>query len=144
NYALWTYWVWQGLQRCFRNPNTTILSKRQSYLLIACLEGVILGCAVQGREYSNNSWAFDNLFYLAFFSAILLFGLIATLSPSRQTLLDWVHSRRERASHPQGFRKNTLLSDLIWGEKSPAIVAIAINSVIAFVPLVIGALLGIL
>ncbi|NEO33509.1 MAG: hypothetical protein F6K36_24410 [Symploca sp. SIO3C6] len=35
------------------------------------------------------------------------------------------------------------MSDLIWGEKSPAIVAIAINSVIVVAPLVIGALLGI-
>lgn len=142
NYGLWTYWIWQGLQRCFRNPNTTILSKRQSYLLIACFEGVILGCAVQEREYYGSDWALGHLFYLAAFSTVLIFGLIATLSPRRQTLLDWARYRRERVSNPQGFRKNTLVPDLIWGEKSPAVVTMAINIAIVAIPLVIWSLFG--
>ncbi|NET06071.1 MAG: ABC transporter permease [Symploca sp. SIO2B6] len=142
NYALWTYWIWQGLQRCFRNPNTTILSKRQSYLLIACFEGVILGCALQEEISYSSHWAFEHLFYLTAFSTILIFGLIATLSPSRQTLLDWARFRRERVSNPQGFRKSTMVPDLIWGEKSPAVVAMAINIVIVAIPLVTWSLFG--
>ncbi|NEO33508.1 MAG: ABC transporter permease [Symploca sp. SIO3C6] len=143
-HGLWTYWIWQGFKRRFRNPNTTIISKGQSYLLVACFEVVIVGCSVFERWFLGSGRPNRHIHCLAVVNSIMLFVLMVTLSPSRQTLLDWVHSRRERASHPQGFRKNTLVSDLIWGEKSPAIVAMAINIAIAVSPLIIGSLLGIL
>ncbi len=36
-----TYWMWQGWQRRFPNPSATVLSKRQSYLLVICCRGNI-------------------------------------------------------------------------------------------------------
>jgi hypothetical protein len=56
NYSLWTGWIWQALKRCFCNPNTTILSKRQSYRLVGCFEAVILGFAMgEGQGYYPSS-----------------------------------------------------------------------------------------
>ncbi|MCA1993124.1 MAG: ABC transporter permease, partial [Coleofasciculus sp. S288] len=40
NYAIGTYWIGQALNRRFRNPNATTLSKRQSYVLVACFSVV--------------------------------------------------------------------------------------------------------
>jgi hypothetical protein len=57
--------------------------------------------------------------------------LIFALSPQRQTLQDWARYRHQNNVH------KSLWQDLIYGEKSPAIVAIAINLAIAFIPLVI-------
>ena len=48
---------------------------------------------------------------------------MAGLCPNRQSLLDW--SRYGHLSRKQGF-----WSDLIWGEKSPPLVAMAINILI--------------
>ena len=135
NYGLWTYWIWQSLQRCFRNPNATILSKGQSYLLVACFELVILGFALQDPGNTELYDFENNLAMLSIFNLVVLFGLIALMSPQRQTLQDWARYNKLKTRH------KTLVPDLVWGEKSPAVVAMAINLAIATTPLVLWILL---
>ena len=48
------------------------------------------------------------------------------LSPHRQALQDWARYR-----HKAKVERNALWKDLIWGEKSPSTVAIAVNLLIA-------------
>lgn len=129
NYALWTYWIWQSLQRRFPNPTKTILSKAQSYLLIACFESIGLGFAIQVPRWAGNSPSHNitNLNFLLVFNLCLFLGLIITLSPQRQSLVDWARYRRQRATDGKKFWKSSLIKDLVWAEKSPALVAIAIN-----------------
>jgi hypothetical protein len=136
NYGLWTGWIWQALKRCFCNPNTTILSKRQSYWLVACFEVVILGFAMGAGQwyYFDSLDIYTNPLLVGCFNLVLLLGLIAVLSPHRQVLQDWARYRRESVSTRKGFWQRTLLQDLIRGEKSPSLIAIAINLVIATTP----------
>ncbi|MGF1488065.1 MAG: hypothetical protein ACFBSE_13335 [Prochloraceae cyanobacterium] len=56
----------------------------------------------------------------------MFFGLTAALNQDRQTLQDWSRYRH------QNTERCSLIEDLIWGEKSPATVAIAINLLIIF------------
>ncbi|WP_026082288.1 ABC transporter permease subunit [Mastigocladopsis repens] len=142
HYGLWTYWTWQALKRCFRNPNATILSKRQSYFLVTCLQIINLGFYV---VYPMNTrlLGYDIQYYFQWLyplNLFLLLGLMAILSPHRQTIQDWARYRHQNVSS-SNFGKKSLLKDLIWGEKSPAILAIAINLVITATPLVILILL---
>lgn len=130
NYGVWTYWIWQGLKRCFHNPSTTLFSKQQSYWLVACFEVVILGFALNTKGYSSENYAkglFDNLQILLVFNLQMFLCLIAFLSPHRQAMQDWARYRHQQR---QG-RKRGVMADLIWGEKSPALVAIALNVAIA-------------
>ena len=124
NSCVWTYWIWQGLSRRFPNPGATIINKLQSYNLIACLQLMMLGFALQeGTPYSYDDFSdsfFENFCWILIFNLCLFCGLMAILSPHRQTVQDWA-----RYSHNNKFK--SLWQDLIWGEKSPAIVAIAIN-----------------
>jgi len=54
---------------------------------------------------------------------LLLFaGLMAALSPGRQVCIDWARYR-----HQSGDRRKHLWQDLMWGEKSPSVAAIALN-----------------
>ncbi|HEY9849301.1 MAG TPA: hypothetical protein V6D28_07570 [Leptolyngbyaceae cyanobacterium] len=132
NYALWTYWIWQSLQRRFPNPNKTILSKAQSYLLIACFETIGLGFAVQTPRWGNSSYHnTTNLSFLLVFNLFLFLALISTLSPQRQDLVDWARYRRQRVTDGKKFWGSSVVKDLVWAEKSPALVAIAINLIIA-------------
>ncbi len=132
NYGLWTYWIWQALKRCFRNPNGTILSKRQSYWLVGCFEVTLLGFVAQGQTESYTFWG--SFGELCWYNVLLLFALMAVLSPQRQALLDWTRYRREGGSKRKGFWNHLLVRDLIWDEKSPAVVAMAINLAIAATP----------
>ena len=128
NYGLWSYWAWQGLKRCFPNPTANLFSKGQSYLLTASFEVMILGF-VLNPKINYPKGMFGNLQMLLAFNLILFLGLIAALSPHRQALQDWARYRHQQ----RNSRNRGLMRDLLWGEKSPALVAIAINLAIASV-----------
>ncbi|HAX77788.1 MAG TPA: hypothetical protein DCY88_18600 [Cyanobacteria bacterium UBA11372] len=117
------YWLWQALNRRFFSSNATLISKEQSYWLVASFELWLLGFALAELKpvAANN---FGTGFGLLFFLNPLFLLLVAfNLTPSYQALLDW-----SRYKHLEVNNRNySLMGDLIWGEKSPAIVAVAIN-----------------
>lgn len=123
NYALWTYWMEQGLKHRFHNPTANIWTKKQSYWFSASLVPMLLGFTLQTLN-SERLWL--NFVVLECFLVILFLGLIAALSPHRQTLQDWARYRHQKIKE----RRN-LIKELIWGEKSPSTVAIAVNLGIA-------------
>lgn len=123
NYGMWSYGIWQVTKRCFRNPNTTVLTKGQSYVFIACSQVMVWGLNIR---YIHNVRD-----YITFLNCLLVIGLIACLSPHRQTIQDWARYRH------QNKQNKSLLPDLIWGEKSPALLAIAINLVIISTPFIL-------
>jgi len=131
NFGLCSYGLLQLLQRCFRNPQTSIFSKGQSYLLVAYCQIIMWGFTLQNFKYNHklDEQIGQNAIFLALYNLVLLFSLIAVLSPQRQDIQDWARYRHQRVSKRQG-----LWQDLIWGEKSPALVAIAINLIIATIP----------
>ncbi len=135
NYALWTYWIGQALNRQFRNPSATLLSKRHSYLLTACWIVFTLGFALQAPRPEYSSQFVHNFNSLLPLNLVLFLGLIAALSPQRQALQDWARYRHQGKSTRQGFWKSSLVRDLLWGDKSPSVLAIAINLLITALPL---------
>ncbi len=140
HYGLWTGWIWQTLNRRFHNPNATILSKRQSYWLVGCFEVVTLGFAMgqtQAYYFGSTYQNFTNLLILALFNLALFLGLIALLSPNRQVVQDWARYRRESRSTRKGFWNRAWVQDLIGGEKSPALMTIALNLAIAITPFLV-------
>ncbi|MEM6751782.1 MAG: hypothetical protein AAF630_02155, partial [Cyanobacteria bacterium P01_C01_bin.38] len=62
---------------------------------------------------------------------LLFVGLFAIILPPRQAVQDWARFRYQKVSNRKNSFKKSLLSDLIAGEKSPAILAIAIDLLIA-------------
>jgi hypothetical protein len=117
--GLWIYWIRQGFVRRFHNPLDTMWSKGQSYLISASFIVVFAGFIPRLKDANTLFYNFGRLQMVVL---IFVLMLIAILSPHRQTLQDWARYRHQTSLH----RKN-LLKDLIWGEKSPATVAIALN-----------------
>ncbi|MBE9165938.1 hypothetical protein [Tychonema sp. LEGE 06208] len=130
--AVATYWMWQGWQRRFPNPTATVLSKKQSYLLVICSQSIILGFALQSKITNS-----ENILCLLFMNFVLLLALMAALTPERQALSDWARYRKQIVPSNQKLWRRYPILDLIWSEKSPAQVAIAINffiSIVIFTP----------
>lgn len=121
--AIATALIWLMLVRLFRNPNTTMMSKWQSYAIVAFLEALVLGFFVVTSEQVNfaGSTAEAGTWLLYAFNFGLTIVIMLALCPQRASLLDWLRFQK----HPQG-----IVRDLVWADKSPAIVAIAINLVI--------------
>lgn len=126
--AIGSYFILQSWQRCFRDPNATMLSKQQSYWLTSWFTLTTVGCANWQRLVWNDprsNLLAENIICLLLLSFGLSLYLIAALSPHRQTLLDWARYRKTQISSARGNK--SLVQDLIWGEKSPGLLAIAIN-----------------
>ncbi|WP_414548978.1 hypothetical protein [Anabaena sp. CCY 0017] len=124
-YSIGTYFIWQSIERCYHAPHATMLSKKQSYLLTTSFTIITLGCV--------NSLNKESLISLIFLNFGLFLYLIAALTPNRQTLQDWARYQHIYSAKHPGKRK--LIKDLIWGEKSPAVLAIAINALIVITSL---------
>ena len=117
-----TYWMWQGWQRRFPNPTTTVFSKRQSYFAVICCQPIILGFALQTNSIGNGE-----KIPLLILNLVMFLIVIASLTSDRQSLYDWARYRQQIVPSGQKLWRRYPLLDLIWSEKSPAIVAIAIN-----------------
>ncbi len=116
-YIILGYFCWISTNRYLQNPQTTLLSKTQSYQLTLFFNLLILG-------FSGLSHIFVG-FLLFLFTPLISLILLASLCPRRQFLLDWARYRHLN-------RKEGVWLDLIWGDKSPPLVAIAINVFIPF------------
>ncbi|UBF24283.1 hypothetical protein K9N68_21570 [Kovacikia minuta CCNUW1] len=116
-FGLATYWLWRTVNRRFRNPNTTLLSKQQSYWVTACFEVWLLGFVI--REVQYPSQPIDDFAVVAFVNLLWFVLLIAALMPQRQMLLDWTRYRRERVSSGKKFWSRSILKELTWGAEKP-------------------------
>lgn len=123
-----TYGLWLGWQRRFPNPSATVLSKRQSYLVVICCQTIILGFALQ-----SNAPSYRNISALLIFNLLMFLALIAALTSQRQSLYDWARYRQQIVPSSHKLWRRYPLLDLIWSDKSPAIVAIAINLLISVI-----------
>lgn len=133
-FAIATFWLWQSINRRFRNPNQVLLSKRQSYLMTLSFELFIFGFVFRDYPEWGTRNAFLDLTGLMVVNLFWFVLIIAALTPHRQTLLDWARYRRNGESKTQRKRwRRSLVRDLVWGDKSPAMVAIALNLLIPIV-----------
>lgn len=123
NFALCTYGLTRILQRRFHNPLITLVSKSQSYWMMGCFSAIGLGFVFQTLE---PRYIFDNFVILTVFVAIFGLLILVALTPNRQTLQDWARYR-----HLEGKTGISLGKALIFGEKSPSTLAMAVNLAIA-------------
>ncbi|WP_138498141.1 ABC transporter permease [Nostoc sp. PA-18-2419] len=140
NFGLCTYGIFQALKRCFRNPQATVISKGQSYILVAFSQLMMWGFTLQNSQtvFNLDEQIERNiaLTLIALYNLGLLFSLIAILSPHRQTVQDWARYRQQQVSSHK-----SVWQDLILSEKSPALVAIAIHLTIISIPWLVWILL---
>jgi hypothetical protein len=95
--------------------------------MVASLEAILVAFAATSPKFRYSTNLGYNFQELLAYNLILFLSLIVTLTPQRQALQDWARYRRERVSNRKRFLSSSLVKDLIWGEKSPAMAAIALN-----------------
>jgi hypothetical protein len=153
NYIFWTYSIWQGIKRIFRNSNATLFSKHYSYLFVIVTQVLLWGFTLQnvvnympaGSEfpiyYDVNYQINQNLPLFFIFNLVLIFGLMRILSPQRQAILDWSRYRHLNNEHRQGWQ-NKIYGDFLLGEKSPAQFTIGINLLLITTPFIIWVIIA--
>lgn len=128
HFGLWAWWLWRPLQRRFRNPTVSLLSKKQSYWATACFFVCFLGFSFNA---GNNTPS--NMIKAIILTHLLWFLLmVVLLLPHHQDLEDWA---RFRGNYPSTKGKTQRFRDLLWADNSPTWIAIAINLGIASLPI---------
>jgi hypothetical protein len=123
-----TYWLWEGVNRRFNNPNKTSLSKIQGYGLITSFQLWLLGFVIPSYEggITTDHFGVGLLFMFLLIPTTYLILMFA-ITPHRQNVLDWVRYR-----HKMNNSRN-LWQDLLIGEKSPAIFAICVSGFVSII-----------
>ncbi len=141
NLAIFSLAIWRILQRRFHNPTATLISKGQSYVITAYLEILMLGFCMQSRFSDAPGFQLVLLLLLYIANCFVFLSAIASLTPQRQALLDWVRfgALSTTEEHPSRFGSgfSYVLRDLIWSDKSPAPIAIALNLLFTQLPILI-------
>lgn len=119
--AIATYWIWCSVNRLYRNPQGTKISKSQSYGIVTSLQVWVLGFLLP-LPFPWARDAYFALFGVTLGNLMLILLITFALTPERQLCLDW-----SRYRHQQLGQNRQLLHDLVWGEKSPSVVAIALQ-----------------
>ncbi len=132
--VLGTLVFWRAANRRFRNPSSTLISKRQSYVMTLGFEIFLLGFAIRAID-GEFFRPISDLTALTVGNTIWFLALMVALTPERQALLDWARYRQNQDVQHQS-RQRSLRQDLITGEKSPALVAIALNLLISIAVLI--------
>ncbi|WP_055076343.1 hypothetical protein [Pseudanabaena sp. 'Roaring Creek'] len=134
NLGIFSLAIWRILQRRFHNPASTLISKGQSYVVAVYVQILMLGFCMQSsfmRITSSNSSTIEFqliLLLLIYIPNCFLFLIaIAALTPQRQALLDWVRFGALVTNEGQPAGLGYIIRDLIWSDKSPAPIAIALN-----------------
>ncbi len=127
------YWIWQALDRRYLNPTATVLSKLQSYQVNLCAVIWLAGFVFSTPPITERSYGRDysTIAGLALCSSILISLFIPMLLPSKQALQDWSRYRATRQQQKVGVGE--LVRDLMINDKSPTLLAIAINLGMAIV-----------
>ncbi|AFY38063.1 hypothetical protein Lepto7376_1729 [[Leptolyngbya] sp. PCC 7376] len=117
HYFVLTSISWEGIQRRFYEPQATIISKRTGYIAAILTTFMLVGfVAVGNRDYR----LLGNFEGLQVFYLLLFFTLTFCLTPKRQRVQDWFRDRQTSRYAKQFW------SDLLWGDRSPALLAIAV------------------
>ena len=134
-------YLFKIIERAYQKPYATLLTKRQSYSLGIAANLYVLGFWLSSfnptRSLINHS---DVVSLLSAYSILLLpmfLTLALSLSPNRQALQDWARYRKTLNSET-GQPRSSLRADLIWGEKSPSIVAVGIHILMSIMTLVVA------
>lgn len=121
------YGIASIVNRVYQNPLGTRMSKAQSYGMVALLQVWLLGFMLPiGLDYPEQG--LHMLFSLSVFNLIVILFTSFMVTPERQNCLDWARYR-----HQQSRENRRLIRDLLWGEKSPAVGAIALQVLIVTV-----------
>jgi hypothetical protein len=124
--GLIAYAMWLMLCRRYLNPNDTLISKKQSYQFNTVLQVWLMGWALP-LSLSTPHITNDILTAVSSVQFIFAFILISTIIPRRNVLQEWCRQTDLRL--PKGLPR--WWPNLIWDDRSPAVVALVINLIMA-------------
>jgi hypothetical protein len=129
-----SHWFWARIDRYYINPKSTSFTKQQSYWLNLNTQFWLFGFALPILTHypnNNSNTVFSELAIFSGVSSFLTFTSIPLIVPSKQSMQDWSRYRRSHVTHEQKhWWKRDIVQDLLWHDRSPSVLAMAVNLLI--------------
>ncbi|MFO8039301.1 MAG: hypothetical protein R6U67_07600 [Sodalinema sp.] len=134
-------YLFKVIERSYQKPYATLLTKKQSYQLGLIANLYVLGFWLSGlsptQSFVSPRFVINLLTVYSIFLLPVFLTLALSLSPNRQSLQDWARYRQTLTSEP-GQPRSSLRADLIWGDKSPSVVALGIHMLMSIMTLAVA------
>jgi hypothetical protein len=123
-----SHWLWHAIERKYLNPAGTLLSKEYSYWINVSFQLWLIGLALPliiGTD-TNSSALTLTIFYSI--SIVWVICLMPIIVPTQRMMQEWSYTWHQHLKELQIRSGNQeLIQNLIWHDRSPSVVAMAIN-----------------
>jgi hypothetical protein len=128
-----SHWLWQAIERKYINPAGKILTKEHSYWINVSFQFWLIGFAlplVTEAVDFNSSALTLTIFYSI--GTVWVICLIPIILPSQRMMQEWSYTwhKQFKDRHFQSWNQD-LIQNLIWHDRSPSVLAMAINLAIS-------------
>jgi hypothetical protein len=131
--SILAYCLWSILCRHYSDSYTTLISKKQSYEFNALFQAWLLGIALPLSSHSDIS---TKGYLISIVSAQIVFALILikAIIPNKDTLQEWCCQTDLRFNiSGKSFWQQKWFNELFWEDRSPAVLTLGLNLVVAAV-----------
>jgi hypothetical protein len=135
--------LWLAIDRKYIDPLATPIGKKDSYAINFCTQVWLVGFALPLMQSRLTE---GNLYTLSVFQTISTISIVCTiplLLPNRINLQEWICDWQQQHGKLWRFdwRDPKLIRELMWSDRSPAIVTVGINLAISAIAWTIVAII---
>jgi hypothetical protein len=136
--------LWVVVDRKYVDLTATAIDKKDSYAINFGMQLWLLGFALPLMKLTDNDGNFYILWTFQTISTVWIICTLPMLLPNRRSLQEWIVEWQQQHGKLWLFdwREPTLRHELIWHDRSPALVAVGINLAIAAIVWTIVTVIG--
>jgi hypothetical protein len=136
--------LWLAIDRKYIDLNVTPIEKKDSYIINFCTQLWLAGFTVPLINSTVTEGNFYILWIYQTISLVWIICMIPMLLPSRRSLQTWMCDWQKKHGKMWRFdrRNPDLIHELIWDDRSPALLAVAINLAMAAIAWVLVAIIA--
>jgi hypothetical protein len=121
--------LWIVIDRKYIDPLATPIEKKDSYVINFCIQLLLIGFALPLLKSTTTEGNFYILWTFQTISTVWIICMIPVLLPNRRALQEWIFGWQQKHGKLWLFdwQDPELIHELMWGDRSPALLAVAIN-----------------
>lgn len=124
-----SHWLWQAIERKYINPAGTTLTKEDSYWINISFQFWLIGFALPLVTEAVDSHSSALTLTICYsIGTVWVICLIPIILPSQRMMQEWSYTwhKQFKDRHFQSWQQD-LIQNLIWHDRSPSVLAMAIN-----------------
>jgi hypothetical protein len=136
--------LWLAIDRKYIDRLATPIEKKDSYAINFCVQLWLVGFAIPLLKSTTTEGNFYILWTFQTISTVWIVCTIPALLPNRRALQEWIFAWQQKHGKLWLFdwQDPELIRELMWGDRSPALLAVGINLAVAAIAWLVVAIIA--